>query len=145
MIEKLLKEAAEEAGQKAFCDKEMSETKKSKASLEAKVEDLTTRIDEAEAKMAKLKEEVADLQAQHAEMAKLKATMDKDRADQHEAYLAAKADLEMGLKGVQMALKVLRDYYAQKEEESLLQRNDEGAFSAFMQQPKAPGGHKKSP
>jgi len=145
MIEKLLKEAAEEAGQKAFCDKEMSETKKSKASLEAKVEDLTTRIDEAEAKMAKLKEEVADLQAQLAEMAKLKATMDKDRADQHEAYLAAKADLEMGLKGVQMALKVLRDYYAQKEEDSLLQRNDEGAaFSAFMQQPKAPGGHKKS-
>merc|ERR1719160_395544 len=72
MIEKLLKEAAEEAGQKAFCDKEMSETKKSKASLESKVEDLTTRIDEAEAKMAKLKEEVADLQAQLAEMAKLK-------------------------------------------------------------------------
>ena len=74
------------------------------------------KLDEASAKIAELKEEVADLQAALAEAAKLKAQMDKDRADQQKAYLEDKADLEQGLKGVEMALKVLRDYYAKQEE-----------------------------
>merc|ERR1719265_1865388 len=51
----------------------------------------------------------------------------------------------MGLEGVRMALKVLREYYASKEEdaESLLQKDD-GDFAAFMQQPKPPSAHTKS-
>ena len=40
--------------------------------------------------------------------------------EEKEAWEAAKADYESGIEGVGMALKVLRDYYAEKEE-SLLQ------------------------
>merc|ERR550537_1984909 len=75
MIDKLLREAEEEASQKAFCDKEMSETKKAKASLEATVEKLTTRIDEAVAQIATLKEEIAALQAELKELAALSVRM----------------------------------------------------------------------
>merc|ERR1719380_525765 len=58
MIEKLEADAAKEAGHKAFCDKEMSETK---AKKEEKESDLGTKIDKATSKIAKLKEEIATL------------------------------------------------------------------------------------
>ena len=47
MIEKLEEEAAKEAAHKAFCDKEMSETKAKKEDKESEIEDLTTKIDKA--------------------------------------------------------------------------------------------------
>merc|ERR1740138_9000 len=58
--------------------------------------------------------------------------MDKTRAEEHEEFLAVKADLEQGLNGVRGALKVLREYYAAGGEES------------FVQQPEPPAGHKKA-
>merc|ERR1719271_196578 len=61
MIEKLEADAAKEAGHKAFCDKEMSETKAKKEEKESDLDTLGTKIDKATSKIAKLKEEVATL------------------------------------------------------------------------------------
>merc|ERR1719487_1714792 len=82
MIEKLLKEAEEDATEKAFCDKEMGETETKKADKEAAIEKLATQIDSNNAKSAKLKEEVATLQKELAELAKAQAEMDKLRAEE---------------------------------------------------------------
>merc|ERR1719506_3182819 len=62
MIEKLEEEAAKEAAHKAFCDKEMKETKAKKEDKETDLDDLTTKIDKATAKIAKLTEEIATLE-----------------------------------------------------------------------------------
>merc|ERR1719305_2038120 len=136
MIEKLLKEAADEASHKAWCDHEMAETQAKKDKLTSTVEDLTTKIAEANANIAKLAEEIATLQDELAKLAKLQAEMDKNRIEEHEEFLNVKADLEQGLEGIRRALKVLRDYYATKEEEAeaLLQQD----------QPEPPAGHKKA-
>merc|ERR1719497_183826 len=61
---------------------------------------------------AQLKEEIAVLQDQLAKLASSQAEMDKLRAEQKAAYEAARADLEKGLTGLKMALKILSDYYA---------------------------------
>merc|ERR1719169_307984 len=45
MIEKLVKEAEEEAAHKAYCDEEMGETKAKKTELETAMEELTTKIE----------------------------------------------------------------------------------------------------
>merc|ERR1719453_1683916 len=45
MIEKLIKEAEADAAQKAYCDKEMGETKAKKEELTTDIEELTTKID----------------------------------------------------------------------------------------------------
>merc|ERR1719262_1408543 len=50
MIEKLLKEAEEDATEKAFCDKEMAETEAKKADKEAAIEKLSTQVDSMSAK-----------------------------------------------------------------------------------------------
>jgi len=127
MIEKLVADAQKEAAHKAFCDEEMSETKAKKEDKEDELDTLSTKIDQATAKIAKLKEEVATLEAELAEIARVQKEADKLRGNEKDAWGAAKADFEQGLEGVRMALDVLRDYYASDE--------------AFLQQPT---GHTKA-
>merc|ERR1719387_2431997 len=115
MIEKLEADAAKEASHKAFCDKEMKEEK------ESDLDTLGTKIDKATAKIAKLTEEIATLQEELAAIAKAQAEADEIRAAEAAAWKDAKADYESGVEGVGMALQVLRDYYAEKEE-SLIQQ-----------------------
>jgi len=111
MIEKLLKEAQQEAAQKGFCDKEMSETKMKKDDLGDDIEKLTTKIDKWTAESAKLKDEVKTLQKELADLAESQAEMSKIRGEENGEYKANKAEMEQGLEGIKLALKVLREYY----------------------------------
>merc|ERR1719274_219110 len=113
MIERLLKEAEEEAAKKGYCDKEMGETKTKKADLEEEIEGLTTKIDEMTAKSKKLKEEVAILQKELAELEATQLEMDKIREEEHTTYVADKAEMDQGLEGIKLALKVLREFYGE--------------------------------
>merc|ERR1719356_2280933 len=97
MIEKLLKEGEADATEKAFCDKEMAETEQKKADKEATIEKLSTKIDSMAAKSAKLKEEVAELEKELAALAN------------------SQAEMEKGIDGVKLALKVLNEYYAKED------------------------------
>merc|ERR1719217_301348 len=67
------------------------------------------------AKSAKLKEEVATLEKELSELASTQAEMDKIRAEEKAAYDKNSAEMEKGIKGVQLALKVLNDYYAKSD------------------------------
>merc|ERR1719263_2137910 len=62
MIAKLEKEAANDATEKAYCDKETSETTEKNDSNAAEIDALSTKIDQAKSSSAKLKQEVATLQ-----------------------------------------------------------------------------------
>merc|ERR1719359_1451938 len=115
MIEKLLKEAEEDATEKAFCDKEMAETEAKQTEKEAASEKLSTQIDSMSAKSAKLKEEVATLQKELSELAKAQAEMDKLRAEEKAAFDKNSAEMKKGIEGVKLALKVLREYYAKDD------------------------------
>merc|ERR1719355_79462 len=67
MIAKLLQEAAEEATQKAFCDKEIGESKASKEDKEGKLGKVNARLATAESSTATLSEEVTRLSKEVAE------------------------------------------------------------------------------
>jgi len=131
MIAKLEKEAEADATEKAYCDEEMAKTEEKKADLEGTVAKLTAKIDQDAATSAKRKEEVKELQARLASLAKEQAEMDQIRAEENADYLQAKQDLELGLKGVQQALNLLRDYYG-------------GAAFVQEDQPAKPEIHAKS-
>merc|ERR1719420_2839594 len=137
MISKLEAEAKSEATEKAYCDEELSKTEAKKSELESTISKLTSKIDLAAAKSAGLKEDVKTLQAELATLSKEQAEADQIRAEEKAAYDKAKAELELGISGVQKALGVLKDYYGGA---ALLQKG----FDAFMQQPAAPQKHSKA-
>merc|ERR1719247_2511760 len=85
-------------------------------------------------------EDVKTLQAELATLSKQQAEMDSIRAEEKAAFDKAKAELELGITGVQKALGVLKDYY--QGSAALLQ--NAGGFDAFMQQPAPPEKHSKA-
>merc|ERR1719487_713884 len=115
MIVKLEEAAKSEASQKAFCDKETAETTARKDEKKYEIGKLATKIDSMSAKSAQLKEQAAGLQKQLAELAAAQAEMDKIRSDEKALYGKNKAEMEAGISGVQKALTVLRDYYANSD------------------------------
>merc|ERR1719497_10466 len=111
MIESLEEAADADATEKAYCDKELAETNAKKDDKTAEIEKLTTKIDQMSARSAKLKEAVAALQKALADLMSAQAEMDKLREEESTAYKKNKAELDQGLDGVKLALKVLSDYY----------------------------------
>jgi uncharacterized coiled-coil DUF342 family protein len=115
MIATLESEAEEDASQKAYCDKEMSETTAKKDELTAESDKLSTKIAQDKAASAKLKEEVATLQKELAEMAKAKADADKLRAEEKATFEKNSAEMKLGIEGIKKALSVLKEYYAKDD------------------------------
>merc|ERR1719235_2389287 len=79
MIAKLLKEAQEEATQKAFCDEEMGKSKKSQAEKQSKIDTYQTRIDKASSTIGVLTEDIKTLEAEIAEIDSSQASATKIR------------------------------------------------------------------
>merc|ERR1719420_1008425 len=96
----------------------MGETKAKKEELTTEIEELTTKIDSMTAEAAKLREEVAILSKELADLEASQAEMDKVRQEEKAAYDKNKPEMEEGLEGIKLALKVLREYYAKKQEGS---------------------------
>merc|ERR1712032_1744353 len=129
MIEKLEAEAEADATKKAYCDKELAETNQKKDDKNAEIEKLSAKIESSKAKSAKLKEEVATLQKELAALVKEQAEMDKIRAEEKAAFDTNSAEMEKGLNGVKMALKVLNDYYAKADK---AHSSSDGASSGII-------------
>jgi len=115
MVEKLEAEAEADATKKAYCDKELAETNQKKDDKTAEIEKLSAKIESSKSKSAKLKEEVATLQKELAALVREQAEMDKIRAEEKAAFDVNSAEMEQGLNGIKMALKVLNDYYAKAD------------------------------
>jgi len=112
MIARLEADAAADAAKKAWCDRNLADTRQKKSEKIAEIAKQTSRIDLMTATSAQLKEEVAALQGQLAKLAQSQAEMDRLRKEQNTAYLQTRADQEKGLEGLKLALKILSEYYA---------------------------------
>ena len=128
-IKALKKEAEEDATEKAYCDEELAKTEAKKVELDADIEKLVAKIDQATSQSAQLKEEVAEAQESLVAITKGQAEMDTIRQEQNANYKQAKADLEAGVAGVEKALAVLRDYYGGASAAAMIQQGD---WSASM-------------
>jgi len=115
MIAKLESEAHADASRKAWCDRNLADANQRKQEKTDEISKLTTKIDSMSTKSAQLKADIAALQGQLAQLAQAQAEMDKLRQEGKAAYEASRADLEKGLKGLKLALKILTEYYAESD------------------------------
>merc|ERR1719453_1691264 len=92
MISKLLKEAQEEATQKAFCDEEMGKSNKAKKEKTMTLDKLQSRIDKASARKAELTQAIKDLESEIAELDAATAEATKIRTAERKSYLVASKD-----------------------------------------------------
>merc|ERR1719486_1766541 len=111
MIAKLLKEAQEEATQKAFCDEEMGKSNKAIDEKTMTLDKLNSRIDKATARKAELGQAVKDLEAEIAELDASTAEATKIRSEEHETYLKASKDYGDAAAATEKAIKILKDFY----------------------------------
>ena len=109
MISRLEDKASADATHKAYCDKELSESRAKEEAKLAELEKLSASIDTKTAKSAQLKREVSELQISLGELAASQVAMTKLRAEEKDAFATNKRDLEDGIEGVRSALGVLRD------------------------------------
>jgi hypothetical protein len=111
MIEKLLKEAQEEATHEAFCQEEMGKTKKSRESKEMKLAKFTSRVDEAGAKLAELQQSVKSLAGEISEIDKATAEATALRTAENEEFKKVSKDYKDSATAVAQAIEVLQNFY----------------------------------
>jgi len=111
MIAKLLKEAEEEATQKAFCDSEMGKSKTSQDEKTTTLEKLQARIDGAESTIAENTESIKTLEAEIATIDKAQSEATMIRTTEHEDYLVASKDFKDSAEAVAKAIEVLKNFY----------------------------------
>jgi len=111
MIAKLLKEAEEEATQKAFCDAEMGKSKKSQEEKTMTLDKLSARIDGASTTIAENTEAIKTLESEVAEIDKAQAEATEIRTTEHEDYLQASKDFKDSAEAVAKAIEVLKNFY----------------------------------
>merc|ERR1719324_1920259 len=111
MIAKLLKEAEEEATQKAFCDAEMGKSKKSQDEKTMTLDKLQSRIDGASTTIAQNTEDIKTLEAEVAEIDKAQAEATAIRTTEKEDYMKASKDFKDSAEAVAKAIEVLKNFY----------------------------------
>merc|ERR1719245_1626113 len=115
MIAKLEGEADADASRKSWCDRNLADANQQKSDKTAEIAKLTSRIDVMSARSAQLKSEVAALQGELANLAKSQVQLNTLRAEEKTLYEKTRADLEKGLQGLKLALKILTEYYATED------------------------------
>jgi len=111
MIAKLLQEAAEEADQKAFCDKEIGESKASQAQKEESLAKTEARLDKASSSVAKLTELVTTLTKEVADIDAAVSDATAIRNSEKAEFMKVEKDLSESEEACAAAISVLREYY----------------------------------
>merc|ERR1719450_1209118 len=111
MIAKLLKEAQEEATQKAFCDEEIGKSKASEKEKTMTLDKLNSRIDKATARTAELTEAIKTLEEEVATSDAAVAEATKLRTEEKESNTKAIKDFGDAAAATEKAIKVLKDFY----------------------------------
>merc|ERR1719230_2420827 len=137
MIAKLLQEAAEEATQKAFCDKEIGESKASKDEKQGKLDKVNARLEKAESTIATLTEQLTTLSKEVAESDAALAEATALRTKEKTTFKAVEKDLSESQEACAAATEVLREYYEgasliQTGQKTKSQTDEEGDGSGIL-------------
>jgi len=111
MLSQLQSAAEADASHKEYCDKQASETASRQDDTSADLRGLSAKTDQEKARSAKLLAHSRTLQKELADLARSQAEASQLRFEQETLFKKSKAEMEQGLKGVRLALKILKEHY----------------------------------
>lgn len=111
MINRLQKQANQEASKKAYCDEEMKKTKAKQAKLHSKIEGTDARLDRANSDLSMLAESISKLSTEAAELSSNLAEMTKTRQDDAAEAATLLNQMATSLQSLMQANGVLREFY----------------------------------
>jgi hypothetical protein len=111
MVERLEKEAADEAQEHAWCDKNLHDNKVTKEELTSQIEQLTAQIDGLAADIDKLGHDVVELNGEIKELESARAKATAQREEESKTNKETIQDAKEAQAAVQKALDVLKEFY----------------------------------
>merc|ERR1719313_2411848 len=111
LIERLLKEMADEAGHKGFCDTELGKAKTTRDFQLEKTQKLNAKIEKLQVDKEKLEEQITTLGG---ELKDLSSSLEKStdmRSKEKEENSMSLKDAKEGLEAIKQAIGVLKDFY----------------------------------
>jgi len=111
LIERLLKEAANEANQKGWCDKATADAEEKRDYSASQVEELNGEMARLEALRDKLTEEIGVLDTEIADLKARQAEAEQQRADEKAENAVTVEEAEAGLEAVTQAIDILDKFY----------------------------------
>jgi len=121
LVERLLQESADEANQKGFCDKALSDAKQKRDYAAEEIKELNTEMGQLEALDDKLTEELDTLAKEITELEDSEEETSKLRKEEKAENEATVEEAKAGLEAVEEAIDILDKFYktAAKEEVEL--------------------------
>lgn len=121
LIERLLREASNEANQKGWCDKSIADAKQKREYAAEEIADLNSQLESLEANIGELSEEMRKLKAESAELTKAQSQAHAERNAEKLQNDETINEAEQGLAGLNMVIDMLDKFYktAKKEEVNL--------------------------
>merc|ERR1719313_1033179 len=113
MIDKLMKEAAEESDAKAFCDTEIEKSRAKQKELSSKADMHAVRIEKGAAAKAKLEAQIKTLQDEVATIDAGQSEATGLRQSENKEYVKASAEYKQSADAVASAIQTLQEYYSQ--------------------------------
>merc|ERR1719359_778918 len=113
MIDRLMKEAAEEADAKAFCDTEIEKSRAKQKELSSKVDMHSVRIEKSTAAKAKLESQIKTLQEEVATIDAGQSEATALRQKQNAEYQKSSSEFKQSADAVASAIQTLQEYYSQ--------------------------------
>eukprot|EP00933_Yihiella_yeosuensis_P045952 TRINITY_DN4138_c0_g1_i4.p1 TRINITY_DN4138_c0_g1~~TRINITY_DN4138_c0_g1_i4.p1 ORF type:complete len:699 (-),score=233.61 TRINITY_DN4138_c0_g1_i4:821-2917(-) len=114
IIARIEEEAKNDNSHKEYCDAELAKTGRKSNKLELTMEKFQSRKDTDSAKLATTKGQIKKAQDTLVKLAEEQKKLDEIRADEKAAFENITRDVEFGLEGIRVAIKVLRDFYRTK-------------------------------
>merc|ERR1719420_350604 len=111
LIERLLTEASNEANQKGWCDKSISDAEQKRDYAAKALEELNGQMAKLEARRDKLAEELSVLADEIAEIEAARAKAEKMRADEKAENANTVEEASAGLSAVEQAIDILSKFY----------------------------------
>lgn len=120
MVERLLKEANEDAEHEGFCDTEMGKSKATRTQLTEDIDSLTASVEDSKAEIMSLAESNSQLANSINDINAARAEAQKMRTAEKKKNKETVTDAEAAMKAVDAATAVLKDFYEKASQATAL-------------------------